>query len=107
MIEIKGKIKLIGQTQTHGSGFQKREIVVTTQEQYPQDIKIEFVKDKCEVLDKYKPGQEVTVGINIRGNEFKGKYYVSLQGWKISTQAEIISTQAEGAWEKSNRDLPF
>jgi hypothetical protein len=70
-------------TQTFDSGFAKREFVVTTQEQYPQDIKMEVVKDKCSLLDKFKVGQEVTVSINLRGNEFNGKYYVSLQAWKL------------------------
>ena len=47
-MQIKGKIKVIGQTKTFGSGFTKRDVVVTTQEQYPQDILVEFTKDNCE-----------------------------------------------------------
>tara|TARA_R110000824_G_scaffold38477_8_gene117502 strand:- start:1672 stop:2043 length:372 start_codon:yes stop_codon:yes gene_type:complete len=82
-MEIVGKIKVINETQTFDSGFQKREIVVTTEETYPQDIKLEFTKDKCSILDQYKVGQSVTVAFNLRGNEYNGKYYVNLQGWKI------------------------
>ena len=82
-MEVKGKIKLVFETQTFDSGFSKREFIVTTSETYPQDIKMEVVKDKCSLLDKFKVGQEVTVSINLRGNEFNGKYYVSLQAWKI------------------------
>jgi single-strand DNA-binding protein len=83
-MQLTGRIKLINDTQTYDSGFCKREIVVTTAEQYPQDIKLEFVKDKCDILDKYKIGDSVIVDFNIRGNEFNGKYYVNLQGWKIN-----------------------
>jgi len=83
-MEVKGKVKLIAETQTFDSGFTKRQLVVTTDETYPQDIAIDFVKDKCEVLNAYKVGQSVEVGINIRGNEYNGKYYVSLNGWRIS-----------------------
>ena len=86
--QITGVIKLINPTQTFDSGFQKREFVVTTKEQYPQDIKIEVVKDKCAVLDGYKVGQGVVVDLNIRGNEFSGKYYVSLQAWKIAASGQ-------------------
>ena len=44
-MEITGKIKWIDEVKTYGSnGFRKREIVITTQEQYPQNIIIEFVK---------------------------------------------------------------
>ncbi len=58
--EVKGTIKIINETKTFGaSGFRKRETVVTTDEQYPQSILIEFVQDKCDLLDNYKVGQEV------------------------------------------------
>ena len=43
-MEVQGKIKVIGETATFGSaGFRKRELVITTSEQYPQSILIEFV----------------------------------------------------------------
>ena len=52
-MEVIGKIKLVGATQTFGSnGFRKRELVVTTDEQYPQMIMIEFVQDKTDLLNK-------------------------------------------------------
>ncbi|CAN0604425.1 unnamed protein product [Ectocarpus sp. 12 AP-2014] len=66
-MEIEGKVKLIGETQTFGSnGFRKRELVVTTDEQYPQHIMIEFVQDKCDLLNSYTVGQDVKVSINLR-----------------------------------------
>ena len=38
-MEITGKIKWIDEVKTYGSnGFRKREIVITAQEQYPQNI---------------------------------------------------------------------
>lgn len=86
--QITGVIKLINPTETFPSGFQKREFVVTTKEQYPQDLKFELVKDKCAVLDGYKVGQSVVVDYNLRGSEYNGKYYVSLQAWKIAASGE-------------------
>jgi hypothetical protein len=94
-MELTGKIKVINETQTFESGFSKREFVVTTSEQYPQDIKLEFVKDKCGLLDKYKEGQDVTVGFNLRGNEYNDKYYVNLQAWKIGHNDGTEYTIAE------------
>jgi hypothetical protein len=42
-MEITGKIKQIDETKEYGSnGFQKRELVLTTEEQYPQHILIEI-----------------------------------------------------------------
>ena len=84
MYEATGKIKVIFDTQTFPSGFTKREFVVTTgDENYPQDLKFEIIKDKCSWLDKFEAGQDVTVHFDIRGNEFKDKYYVNLNCWKI------------------------
>ena len=48
-MEVTGKIKFLDETKTYGNnGFRKREVVVTTEEQYPQHILVEFVQDKCD-----------------------------------------------------------
>lgn len=84
MYEAAGKIKLISDTQTFPSGFMKREFVVTTaHDKYPQDLKFEMVKDKCAALDSFETGEDVQVTFDIRGNEYQGKYYVSLSCWKL------------------------
>ena len=58
-MEVKGRIKLIEDTKTYGNnGFRKREVVITTEEQYPQHILIEFVQDKCDLLNDYQVGQD-------------------------------------------------
>jgi hypothetical protein len=111
-LEIKGKIKLINPTETFGSGFTKREFVITTAEQYPQDVKFEVVKDKCSKLDSYRVGQEVAVQFNVRGNEYNGKYYVSLQAWTIVSLKEAhaptpIATQAPVYVDDLTDELPF
>ena len=88
-MEVQGKIKLIGETQTFGSnGFRKRELVITTEEQYPQHIMVEFVQDKSDLLDNYQVGQMVRISINLRGREWvspqgETKYFNSIQGWRI------------------------
>jgi hypothetical protein len=88
-MEVQGKIKLIGETKTFGNnGFQKRELVVTTEEQYPQHLMIEFVQDKTGLLDSYNVGDQVKVGINLRGREWQSpqgetKYFNSISGWRI------------------------
>ena len=52
-MELQGKIKMIDETKTYGNnGFRKRELVITTEEQYPQVIMIEFVQDKTDLLNK-------------------------------------------------------
>lgn len=92
MSEVKGKIKFIGTTQQVSEKFSKREIVVTTDEQFPQHISIEFNQDKCAILDKYSVGDDVEVGINLKGREWTNsqgevKYFNSIQGWNIKKDA--------------------
>ena len=83
-MELVGKIKVIGKTETFGAkGFQKRQLVIETQEQYKQNIPIDFVQDKTGLLDSFSVGQSVKISINVRGNENAGRYYLSLSGWKI------------------------
>lgn len=90
-MEIIGTIKQIDETKSFGSqNFRKRDVVVTTDEQYPQHILIEFTQDKCDLLDKYTEGQSVKVSINLRGREWinpqgEAKYFNSIQGWRIES----------------------
>jgi hypothetical protein len=73
-LEVTGKIKFINAEQVSLAAF-KRELVVTTEEQYPQHIMMEFTQDKCDLLNIYKVGEDVKVSINLRGRE-----WVSPQG---------------------------
>lgn len=96
--ELTGKIKLIQDPQTFQSGFAKREMVVTVEDgNYPQDINLEFIKDKMSLLDDLQPGQEVTVSFDIRGREYNGRYFNNLQGWKIvpADGSESVPPQGE------------
>ena len=87
-MEIQGKIKLVGNIQEITDSFRKRELVIVTQEQYPQTLCVEFVQDKIDLLNDFQEGQDVKIGINLRGREWKNpegliKYFTSLQGWRI------------------------
>lgn len=124
-MEVQGKVKLVGETQTFGSnGFRKRDLVVTTDEQYPQHILVEFVQDKCDLLNNYQVGQDVKVNINLRGREWvnpqgETKYFNSIQGWRIEASQgaapagmpEVPPAQAfepaKNLNEEDHDDLPF
>lgn len=101
-MDIEGSVKIVLDTQTFNSGFQKREFVITTKEQYPQDIKFELIKDRIDIIDAYKPGETIKVHFNIRGNEYNGKYYVNLQAWRI----ENASSSAPEMSPSDNSGFP-
>ena len=86
MFEISGTIKKIFEEQTFGSGFNKREFVLTTEaDRYPQDLKFECVKDKVALVASLTPGDKVKVFFDLRGREWKENYYVNLAAWKIES----------------------
>jgi len=117
MSEVIGSIIHIGNTELVGSAgtFKKRLLVVKTNEQYAQEVPIDFVQDKCEVLDKYALGDNVKVAINIRGNKYNDKWYCSLNGWRIDKESteSVINTQVETftapseVLQQAENDLPF
>ncbi len=125
-MELQGKIKVIDETKTYGSnGFRKRELVITTEEQYPQTIMIEFVQDKTDLLNSYNVGQDVKVSINVRGREWvnpqgETKYFNSIQGWRIENLSQAAPSgemppmppaeafePANDLNEEEHDDLPF
>jgi hypothetical protein len=125
-MEVTGKIKMIDQTKEVGSaGFKKRDIVVTTDEQYPQHILVQFVQDKCELLNNFQVGEAVKIDINLRGREWTNQqgetvYFNTIQGWRIgklqsdiapSPSASMPAAQAfppaTNINEEEPDDLPF
>lgn len=124
-VEVLGKIKVLGDTKTYGdNGFRKREVVITTQEQYPQHLLVEFIQDRCELLDSFNVGESVKISINLRGREWENpegeiKYFNSIHGWRIEKEEFVEKDmipppdEAPGFEEKSDEDkeveddLPF
>ena len=127
-MEVVGKIKVIGETLQVTDSYKKRDLVVTTDEQYPQHISIEFAQDKTSLLDNRLVGEEVKVSINLGGREWvnpqgETKYFNSVKGWRIeklgdtnnsapqpSTQSPaqpIAQTQQPSSQSEEEQDLPF
>ena len=119
-MEITGKIRVLYETQNIGNnGFRKREVVVTTEEQYPQHILIEFIQEKCDLLNEYEIGQEVKINLNIRGREWinpegVSKYFNAIQGWRIellnnvqNVEPALPQLEQSSFIDDQDNDLPF
>ncbi len=108
--DLTGKVKLVQDAQTFGSGFTKREMVVIVEDgKYPQEINLEFIQDKVSLLDQIEVGQEVTVTFDIRGREYNGRYFNNLQGWKIQANGAAAPAPTAAAADKppvSDKDVP-
>lgn len=88
-MEVVGIIKQVQEVTEKGT-FKSRNVVITTEEQYPQHISVQFVQDKVGLLDTFTEGQKVKVAINLRGREWvnpqgESVYFNTIQGWKIES----------------------
>lgn len=120
-MEVSGIVKKVFEEQVFDSGFRKRELIVTTEEQYPQHISIEFHQDKVDLLNDVNEGSKVKVSINLRGREWTNpegatRYFNSIVGWRLEKQADApTENQVNEAVQDSNNrskgedfnDLPF
>jgi len=103
--QITGKIEKIGAVQVLHSKdgsktFQKREIILDATrydpytgergfENYPS---FEFGGERCAELDKFKPGQVVTVSFDVFGMKYEDKtthetkYFTKVRGYRIESR---------------------
>jgi len=121
---ITGRIAVIGESESiptkSGSPFLKRQLVIETEDRYPQLIPFEFVQAHVDVPVSHQIGEFVEVFFDLQGREWKGKYYLSARGWRIAAlganaeqpPAPTVTAQDEpgepaniGAGEED--DLPF
>lgn len=114
-MKIQGRVKEILKAETFnsktGTEFTKQTVLITMGDNYPVHLPVDFFQDKISLVENIKEDQELTVHINFKSNEYKGKYYVSIQGWKIDTenQQETPKSFAKADKETENQytDLPF
>lgn len=121
-MEILGKIRSKSGDIVVSEKFKKSEIVITTNEQYPQNILIEFQQDKCDLIDPYKVGDEVKIHTNLRGRiwvnpQGEEKCFNTITGWKIerlSAEAPKVEMPAAQTFapttsqsEDDDDNLPF
>jgi len=119
-MEVTGKVKVVNPEQQVSASFRKRELVVVTQEQYPQFISINFLQDKCDLLNGLQVGQDVKVSINLQGREWinpqgETKYFNDIQGWRVEklTDGANVTVNEPKVFETTavinqvDDDLPF
>jgi len=106
-MEITGTIKEFGELQTFDSGFEKKQLLITTLDKYPKDIAVEFWVKEIPMLDEFEVDQEVKVFINISSKEYNGRYYTNIQGWKIEHLNSENLNSENNETKETQKDLPF
>ena len=111
---LDGVILEIGETAKWDSGFKKRELIVKTEEEYSQELKIDFIGDNCDKLDLFIDGELVKIAFTIIGNLYQGKHYTNLRGIAIGEKTTEVEKDKPKSvvknvtkFEKSDDDLEF
>ena len=106
-MELTGQIRSIGKTQMVSDKFSKREftIIDNPSAEYPQTIQFELHKDRCEIIDSFKVGDNVKVNFNLKVREWKNpqgetKTFNPLQAWAV-----ILLNKSETKKPKMISDL--
>ena len=109
-MKVTGRIHFVGQVKQVSDKFKSKDVVLLTDEKYPQYITIQFTQEKTELISQNNIGEQVEVSINLRGREWKSptgeiKYFNTIEGWQIN-EVQGESNLKEQPLECSD-DLPF
>ena len=111
-LQIKGTVKAIlaeetGMTKA-GKPWTKGGLVVDTGAQYNPDVAFGCFGDKgMALLGNITEGQEVEVSFNVSSREYNGKYYHSIDAWKIDVLSEAVDPAPNFADQDDEDEKPF
>ena len=112
-MEIQGKLLEISDTVQIKETFRKRDFVVEYSDnpQYPEYVKFECIQDKCDMLDNYSVGQDVTVSFNLKGRKWvdpqgETKYFNSLQAWRMQPASGASAAPNDAAASSGTPPAP-
>lgn len=89
MTELKGKIKVI--KDLSNDKIEKKQVVITIDNgKYPNDVAIDFLKDKIKLIDNARPNQIATIKINVVSREYQGKWYTNINGWDVKLENDLM-----------------
>jgi hypothetical protein len=114
-MKVKGKIHFVGALRTVSEKFKSKDVVLLTEDKFPQYITIQFTQDKTELISQEDIGDQVEVSINLRGREWKSptgeiKYFNTIEGWQINAvegAVKLTPTPQVSAIHLDEDDLPF
>ena len=101
-MEITGKIIAVlpakeGVSQSTGNPWKCQDYVIETSEMYPKKCCFNvFGAEKIQEMN-IQPGETLTVSLEINANEYQGKWYNQVRGWKVVRVPAQGQQQRQGA----------
>lgn len=114
-MNVKGKIKSVGNTEQKSAKFSVRTFVLELEGKYPELVEFQLVNDNTLLINPFSAGDEIEVEFNLKGREYNGRVYNSLQVWKISGEPKPQNEPtpqpktevSQGESKNTEDDLPF
>jgi single-strand DNA-binding protein len=118
-MKVTGKIHNVGALRVVSEKFKSKDVVLLTEDKFPQYITIQFTQDKTELLTEKNVGENVEISINLRGRRWESpqgeiKYFNTIEGWQINTAeranemaAERLAEVSQVPFSLDDEDLPF
>tara|TARA_R110001583_G_scaffold9802_2_gene45981 strand:+ start:70 stop:396 length:327 start_codon:yes stop_codon:yes gene_type:complete len=108
-MEIKGKISKILPLQSGisnaGKEWKKQEVILKQLDKYETEVCITaFGNEELKKLEGFNIGDTVEVSVNIKSNEFNGRYFTNINSWRWNNKN---SESNEGFATSDDNDMPF
>lgn len=104
-LKAKGTIHHLGEAKQVSDKMNIREFVLSIGDKYPQLVQFQAFNERVKFLETARVGQECEVKFDIRGREYNGRYYVSLNAWDI--RIETAAAPSKPITDEIDDDLPF
>lgn len=114
-MNVKGKIKSVGNTEQKSAKFSIRTFVLELEGKYPELVEFQLINNNTLLIDPFSAGDEIDAHFNLKGREYNGRVYNSLQVWKIEGEAKPQNEPtpqpktevSQGESKNTEDDLPF
>jgi hypothetical protein len=104
-----------GQTIQVSEKFSKREFVIETQDKFPQQILLQLVNDRTDVIENLRVGDLLDVFYNVRGRAWtdpktqQTKWFNTIEAWAVTfananAQTPAPHTTAQANYPQTNGD---
>lgn len=99
-LEVEGKLTHLLERRSgvsaNGTNWTSQDFVIEIPGQYPQSAVFNVYGDRVQ-LDQYQIGENIKVSFDIRGREYQGKWYNTLNAWKIERIGATAGAAPQGA----------
>jgi len=116
VLKVNGRLLGVNETEQVTEKFKKRKFWLETDldSQWPQTVEFELIQDKVTVIDKFKKGDMLSVGFNLRGRKYANKttgkdaVFNSLNAWFVDKPKGGNTTNSgPSTTTEAPNDLPF